>query len=350
MTHLWDRRNEILENKDLYVEILLKVQAYCELGQRETAYCSHAFVNALLESLVSCVENVLVVEALCRAEAGHGLIQSISARSAFVSTHSRSPVPAEDDDIRLNLISLERVLRPPTSSKSLRTLILSAVSYPQMIPLFGEDRRRRDINLGGRSSSTSQVSILNEAKARREERQDYKRRQKNAVRIQAWWRGLREAQTVRQELRKTFEHNVTGITGLRCLVLIGQDEHALAQWSTAMISAGEGTVHAPISDVHSTFSCIELLLAPATGSDQASWFVLIKRISIFLLRSIASEPQSVLLLKCSSTDRLNTLEVAECDGSSPNSANPYIIYSSHSCSWSSWFRAVRHYGAFSTLE
>lgn len=107
-----------------------------------------------------------------------------------------------------------------------------------MNPLF--DERRRPINLGGHSSSTSQVSILNEAKAKREARQDHKRRLQNTVRIQAWWRGMRQARAVRQELRKTFEQDVTGIMGMRCLALIGQDEQALGMWSMAMISSGEG--------------------------------------------------------------------------------------------------------------
>jgi ubiquitin-protein ligase E3 C len=108
-----------------------------------------------------------------------------------------------------------------------------------MIPLFGNERKRQ-INLGGHSSSASHDSILNEAKAKREARQDQKRRLHNAVRIQAWWRGMREARAVRQELRKTFEQDVTGMMGLRCLVLVGQDERALAMWSTAMVSSGEG--------------------------------------------------------------------------------------------------------------
>lgn len=107
-----------------------------------------------------------------------------------------------------------------------------------MHPLFEE--RRRPINLGGHSSSTSQVSILNEAKAKREARQNNKRRLQNAVRIQAWWRGMREAKVVRQELRRAFEQDITGVTGLRCLVLIGQDERALGMWSNAMVSSGEG--------------------------------------------------------------------------------------------------------------
>jgi hypothetical protein len=220
----------------------------------------------------------------------------------------------------------------------------------QMIPLFDDDRRRRDINLGGHSSSTSQISILNEAKARREERQDYKRRQRNAVRIQAWWRGLREARAVRRELRKTFERDVTGLTGLRCLVLIGRDENALAQWSIAMINAGEGTFNLPVLRQKFNLILSETLLAPATGPDQASWFVLVKRISTLLLKSVANQPESVLFSKCSSTDRLNALEIAERDSSSQNPAYLDVIHNPLSSSRTNWFGFECCYGALPTTR
>jgi ubiquitin-protein ligase E3 C len=109
-----------------------------------------------------------------------------------------------------------------------------------MIPIFGDERRRK-MNLGGASSASSHAAILDQAKARRSERHDLRRRQENVVKLQAWWRGLKEARMVRSELKKAFEEDVTGITGLRCLVLTGRDEEVLGRWSSAMISSGEGT-------------------------------------------------------------------------------------------------------------
>ena len=109
-----------------------------------------------------------------------------------------------------------------------------------MLPSFGNERRR-PINLGGASSAASHADILEEAKNRRAERQTIKRRQENAVRLQAWWRGAVAARVARHEMRKTFEADITGISGLRCLVLIGRDEEVLARWSNAINSASEGT-------------------------------------------------------------------------------------------------------------
>ena len=112
-----------------------------------------------------------------------------------------------------------------------------------MIPLFGNERRRQ-INLGGSSSasSISHTTILNQAKQRRLEREDNRRRHDNAIRLQAWWRGMRESRITRNEMRKLFMENVTSLTGLRCMVLI-RDEEILGIWSSAMIESGEGRLH-----------------------------------------------------------------------------------------------------------
>lgn len=108
-------------------------------------------------------------------------------------------------------------------------------------PLFGDPgKRRREINLGGVTAQSSQASILQEAKARRLQRDELRRREEGAIKIQSWWRGRRQAELVRQQLREKFEQDVTGLTGLRCLVLIGRDEASLARWSTEIIAAGPG--------------------------------------------------------------------------------------------------------------
>ena len=109
-------------------------------------------------------------------------------------------------------------------------------------PLFGEEpsgRKRREINLGGSTSQNTQSSLIQDAKARRLQRDELRRRQEGAVVIQSWWRGRRQAEMVRRQLRETFEQDVTSLTGLRCLVLIGRDEASLGCWAN-QITTGSG--------------------------------------------------------------------------------------------------------------
>jgi len=102
-----------------------------------------------------------------------------------------------------------------------------------MYGLFSDEQRRK-INLGGVSSAATHTSILDQAKARRHERTEQKRQQDNAVRIQAWWRGIAAVRAIRAQMKMKLKEEVHTITGLRCLVLLGQDEEALAYWSIAV--------------------------------------------------------------------------------------------------------------------
>jgi ubiquitin-protein ligase E3 C len=108
-----------------------------------------------------------------------------------------------------------------------------------MIPVFNDDRKRK-INLGGVVPATTPAAIIDRVREERLVRAQQKRRVEKAVRIQAWWRGIRESRYAKIDLRKAFEADVTGITGLRCLVLIGKDEEVLSQWSKAMLELGNG--------------------------------------------------------------------------------------------------------------
>lgn len=110
-----------------------------------------------------------------------------------------------------------------------------------MLPLFDVDgRKRRNINLGGRSTSSTHTSILDEVRLRREERQNQLKRQQSAIRIQAWWRGKQETRIVRIQLRNALEQDPGGIDGLRAVTFIGQDEESLAIWSRNVLQSGEG--------------------------------------------------------------------------------------------------------------
>ncbi|EMD40028.1 hypothetical protein CERSUDRAFT_46274 [Gelatoporia subvermispora B] len=146
-----------------------------------------------------------------------------------------------------------------------------------MIPIFGDDpsKRRREINLGGTHSATSYSDILEEAKARRTQRQDQKRRNDSATRIQAWWRGVSSKRAIRQQIRQRFEEDITGLNGLRSLVLLGQDETALGMWSEAMMQ----------DDLDG------LLLHEARPTGE-SWRVLLRKASVVLLHSVSKDPQS----------------------------------------------------------
>ena len=110
---------------------------------------------------------------------------------------------------------------------------------PKMIPNFSGPNRAREINLGGASSTSSQAVILNEAKVRREQREDARRRLENAVKIQAWWRGVQEARAVRKGLGEAFDSGNGGVAWSRYLVVGWADTPAnwarLERWSTAML-------------------------------------------------------------------------------------------------------------------
>ncbi|KAJ7168585.1 HECT-domain-containing protein [Mycena filopes] len=143
-----------------------------------------------------------------------------------------------------------------------------------MLPLFGDESRRK-INLGGSSSVSTLSAITGQAKARRVERTEQKRRNDSAVQIQAWWRGVAAIRRAKADMRRAFEGDVGGVTGLRCAVLIGMDEDVLGRWAQAVVGGGEGS-----------------LFAPALGPGQSSWLVLIRQMCVLLMRSVAASPQS----------------------------------------------------------
>lgn len=109
-----------------------------------------------------------------------------------------------------------------------------------MLPVFGDERRKKEINLGGASSVATHAAILDQAKTRRLERQDVRRRQESAIKVQAWWRGMLTMKASRERMRAVFDADMTNLSGLRCLVLIGRDEERLGRWSSMVVSAGEG--------------------------------------------------------------------------------------------------------------
>ncbi|KAI0074242.1 HECT-domain-containing protein [Panus rudis PR-1116 ss-1] len=169
------------------------------------------------------------------------------------------------------------------------------------IPLFDHPtKRRREINLGGTHTVASHSAILQEARARRLQRNEEKRKQENATRIQAWWRAKLEVRRVRTQLRQVFEQDPTGITGLRCLVLIGKDEEVLQHWATQILASGQDKLISLLTDPH--------------GS------TLLRRTALLLLQSIADHPQPI-----ASASLASALEAILC--SSPSSLPPQALQS-----------------------
>ncbi|TEB27548.1 HECT-domain-containing protein [Coprinellus micaceus] len=143
-----------------------------------------------------------------------------------------------------------------------------------MLPFLGGEHKRR-INLGGSSRVASASDLLDSVKAQREARLERKRRQDAAVKVQAWWRGRSQTEKVKDEMRATFRNDVMGITGLRCLVLMGLDEDALGLWSHTVANASREQVYSLALTQHAT-----------------SWLTLIRRVALLLLTSVSQSPQS----------------------------------------------------------
>jgi hypothetical protein len=107
-----------------------------------------------------------------------------------------------------------------------------------MLP-FAQEKRRK-INLGGATSVASQTDLLHSAKARRNEREEIRRRHDSARCIQSHWRSSQQSRAVKHILEERFQEDVLGLNGMRALVLIGRNESLLAQWSEAVVRAGDG--------------------------------------------------------------------------------------------------------------
>ena len=154
------------------------------------------------------------------------------------------------------------------------------------------DERRRKINLGGVSVTSSQASILERVHAQRVARAETKRRTDGAIRIQAWYRGLREARAVRKELRKLFSADVLSLTGLRCLVLIGRDDEVLSTWVTSVLASGEGWPrHFSFATALLTTSfSVGQVFSLASGHQKEHWMVLVRQASLLILQSAAAKP------------------------------------------------------------
>lgn len=160
-----------------------------------------------------------------------------------------------------------------------------------MLPFLGDEHKRR-IDLGGSSRVASASDLLDSVKAQREARLEQKRRQDAAVKVQAWWRGRSQTEKVKDEMMATFRNDIMGITGLRCLVLMGLDEEALGLWSQTVANASRGMSNLRASMVR-VDGCTEQVYSLALTQQAASWLTLIRRVALLLLTSVSQSPQCV---------------------------------------------------------
>ncbi|KDR68223.1 hypothetical protein GALMADRAFT_146468 [Galerina marginata CBS 339.88] len=96
-----------------------------------------------------------------------------------------------------------------------------------------------------------------------------------AVKIQKWWRRMLEIRAAKKPLRTIFEGDETGLTGLRCLVLIGAHDDILGRWARAMIQLGPGAI-----------------LDRVLGRQSTSWLVLLRKATLLLVLSLHYVPES----------------------------------------------------------
>jgi ubiquitin-protein ligase E3 C len=200
------------------------------------------------------------------------------------------------------------LLKRNTSYSRLELYILNLLPKSTMLPFdLNTDRRRKQINLGGASSSTSYSTILDQAKLRREERIEHKRRTDNAVKVQAWWRGMKEQQRVRTELKLNLEgalnrNELFGLDTLRMLVIVCRKQShnpILFKWSEKLDRLGPERA---------------LSLFATANNAVSSHRVLFKQILLLLLQDVARNAQldsSVVHLKV-----LNSLLSARTETSS----------------------------------
>jgi hypothetical protein len=144
-----------------------------------------------------------------------------------------------------------------------------------MLP-FAQEKRRK-INLGGATSVSSQTDILHSAKARRSAREEIRRRHESALCIQSRWRSSQQSRVVKRILSEWFQDDVLGLNGMRALVLIGNNDELLAQWSEGVVRAGDGK---PSTSVSIRERCVPHCLRYMEVSSSSRHFLLSSRLRL----------------------------------------------------------------------
>lgn len=139
---------------------------------------------------------------------------------------------------------------------------------------FSSNERKRTINLGGVSLTTTHDDLLAKAQQEREQRLFQKRAQEAASTIQARWRAHLKLQEVRKHFLELFDREPVGtIASAQFLVLGGGGQARLSAWATAALQAGDNA-----------------LWRPFAGQEAATWLVFIRQIALMLLAEISHAP------------------------------------------------------------
>lgn len=172
------------------------------------------------------------------------MAQSMESSDAFDpgSGHWLLDIPGREFGPMLRSVTRWPRQRRNRAAK-LRSSSFFSVSF--MLP-FAQEKRRK-INLGGATSVSSQTDILHSAKARRSAREEIRRRHESALCIQSRWRSSQQSRVVKHILSELFQEDVLGLNGMRALVLIGNNDKLLAQWSEGVVRAGDGEPSASVS-------------------------------------------------------------------------------------------------------
>lgn len=97
------------------------------------------------------------------------------------------------------------------------------------------------MNLGGTSTSVSREQALMEARLQRLNRENDRKRNQAAIRLQAWWRRIRALRSTQTWCRRLFDEDPSTLLALRSLILLHDDVARMNLWSTTMIN-DNGTV------------------------------------------------------------------------------------------------------------
>jgi ubiquitin-protein ligase E3 C len=180
-----------------------------------------------------------------------------------------------------------------------------------MLPVWGNERKRH-INLGGASASTSQSMIIDQAKIRREERIEAKRRADAAIKVQSWWRGAQEAHKVRAAVRADLQTELSRsgaeapveIQTLRKLVVVGKNwkgkesgissdgKVVLGMWSERVVASGPG-MSSPLLHL---ICCAERRSDTLfRAHDSPSWLTLIKQLALLIIQAVANDISYVVV-------------------------------------------------------
>lgn len=152
-------------------------------------------------------------------------------------------------------------------------------------------RRKRPMNLGGSTTTTSHASILDSAKARREERALQKQKSDAAASIQAGWRGRAERLRLKHELKSqlaTPSATSDVLDLLRAVVLFG-DEDVLVAFANRVTPR---KCHVIPNRRQKLTSCHEAQLVDLQSRD-SSFGILLQQFSVKALWIVSRNPKYV---------------------------------------------------------